>query len=138
MVHRLLKKGAGSSEAPSGEGLEARCIHCSERERAAVEAERESIKLKQVEYIRDHLGETFQGVVSGVTNFGVFVELNQILIEGMVHVRELDDDYYEYDERTYSLIGRHTGRTYRLGDPVDVVVAGANMESREIDFLFPS
>lgn len=136
MVHRLLKHYARKGAPADLEKLEAECDHCSERERAAVEAERESVKLKQVEYIRQHLGERFPGVVSGVTKFGVFIELTDLLVEGMVHVRDMDDDYYEYDERTYSLVGRDTGNTYRLGDPVEVVVAGANLDTREIDFLF--
>jgi ribonuclease R len=74
--------------------------------------------------------------VSGVTRFGIFVELTDLLVEGMVHVRDLDDDYYEYDERSYSLVGRHTRKTYRLGDRARVVVAGANLETRAIDFVF--
>jgi ribonuclease R len=136
MVHRLLKWYAtGRTDADTDE-IQQRCEHCSEREKTATQAERESVKLKQVEYIRSHLGEQFSGVVSGVTKFGVFVELSDLLVEGMVHVRELDDDYYEYDDRTYSLVGRDTGRTYRLGDRVEVVVAGANLESREVDFTF--
>ena len=135
-VHRLLKRYATGGSAPESDHLQSWAEHCSEREQAAVEAERESVKLKQVEYIRQHLGEQFAGVVSGVTKFGVFVEISDLLVEGMVHVRDLDDDYYEYDDRTYSLMGRDTGKTYRLGDRVEVQVAGANLETREIDFLF--
>lgn len=136
MVHRLLKRYALSAGVPDQSSLQEKAEHCSEREQIATEAERESVKLKQVEYIRKHLGEEFPGVVSGVTKFGVFVELTDLLVEGMVHVRELDDDFYEYDERTYSLVGRHTGKTYRLGDRVQVQVAGADVETREVDFLF--
>ena len=86
--------------------------------------------------IREHLGASFDGVISGVTKFGIFVELNDLLVEGMVHVRDMDDDFYEYDERTYRLVGRHSGRQFRLGDPVRVTVVGANVENREVDFLF--
>ncbi len=136
MVHRLLKLYSQGGTVPDVDAIERNCEHCSEREKTATEAERESVKLKQVEYVRAHLGEQFPGVVSGVTKFGVFVELSDLLVEGMVHVRELDDDYYEYDERTYSLVGRDTGRTYRLGDRVEVLVAGANLENREVDFTF--
>ena len=136
MVHRLLKHYAMKGMAADRERLQVECDHCSEREKAATEAERESVKLKQVEYVRQHLGETFDGVISGVTKFGVFIELTELLVEGMVHVREMDDDYYEYDERTYSLVGRDTGNTYRLGTPVRVTVAGANVETREVDFVF--
>ncbi len=136
IVHRLLKAYASGGRTPAREHLQSIAEHCSEREQVAVEAERESIKLKQVEYIRDRLGEHFAGVVSGVTKFGVFVELSDLLVEGMVHVRDLDDDYYEYDERTYRLIGRETGKAYRLGDRVEVQVAGANLETRAVDFIF--
>lgn len=136
LVHRLLKRYATGGGPAEREALQSQCIHCSERETAAVDAERESVKLKQVEYIRDRLGEEFTGVVTGVTKFGVFVELAELLVEGMVHVRDMDDDYYEYDERTYSLVGDITGKTYRPGDKVGVKVAGANVETREIDLLF--
>lgn len=136
MVHRLLKHYAAGGPNPEKEELEAKCEHASERERAAVTAERESVKLKQVEFVANHIGETFTGVVSGVTRFGVFVELNDILVEGMVHVRDMEGDYFEYDEKSYVLVGMTTGRTFRLGDPVRVKVVGANLETREIDLLF--
>jgi ribonuclease R len=136
MAHRLLKRYAEGGGSADQQEHEAWCEHCSDKERSAVEAERESIKLKQVEYIRDHVGDVFDGVISGVTKFGVFIELVDILVEGMVHVRDIDDDFYEYDERTYTLAGRDSGRTFRLGDRVRVQVVSANMETREIDFLF--
>jgi ribonuclease R len=136
MVHRLLKQYARHETRADEQALESRCKHCSEREVIAVEAERESVKLKQVEYIREHVGDAFDGVVSGVTKFGIFVELSDLLVEGMVHVRDLDDDYYEYDERTYSLVGKDSGRAFKLGSRVRVQVAGANLESREVDFVF--
>ena len=136
MAHRLLKRYANGGSSVDEEQYEAYCEHCSGRERSAVEAERESVKLKQVEFIREHLGASFDGVISGVTKFGIFVELNDLLVEGMVHVRDMDDDFYEYDERTYRLVGRHSGRQFRLGDPVRVTVVGANVENREVDFLF--
>lgn len=138
IAHRLLKHYATGGQPVELEPLLAQCDHCSERERAAVEAERESVKLKQVEYIRQHLGETFAGVVSGVTKFGVFVRLDANLVEGMVHVRDMDDDYYEYDERTFALMGTYSGQTYKPGTPVTVVVAAANLEDREVDFVFAS
>ncbi len=136
MVHRRLKHYLKGEPGSDQEILQSKCDHCSEREKVAVDAERQSVKLKQVEYIRRHLGEQFQGVVSGVTKFGIFVELNDILVEGMIHVRDMDDDYYEYDEKSYRLVGAHTGKTYRLGDTVRVTVAGANLETREVDFTF--
>ncbi len=136
MAHRLLKRYLSNGGPVNAEELQERCEHCSEREKAATEAERESIKLKQVEYMQQHVGEEFAGVVSGVTKFGVFVELEEVLVEGLVHVRDLNDDYYEYDERSYRLVGQYSGKAYRLGDAVRVLVAAANVERREIDLTF--
>jgi len=142
MVHRLLKRyGKGEtppseSEIPNLDDLAARCEHCSEQERNAQDAERESVKLKQVEYVQDHVGDVFEGVVSGVTKFGVFVELTELLVEGLVHVRDMDDDYYVYDESTYTMRGEDTGKSYRPGDSVTVEVVSADIDSREIDLLF--
>ncbi len=136
IVHRLLKRYAkGGKPADLGE-LKAQCQHCSEQERNAEQAERESVKLKQVEYVQEHVGDTFEGVVSGVTKFGVFVEMTDLLVEGLVHVRDMDDDYYTYDESTYTMTGRSTGTRYRPGDKVKVQIVGANVEKREVDLLF--
>jgi ribonuclease R len=135
IVHRLLKHYAEGGEAPDVQMLRDRCEHCSEQERHAEEAERESVKLKQVEYVQDRVGETFEGVVSGVTKFGVFVEMNELLVEGLVHVREMDD-YYVYDEETYTLRGKQKGQTFRPGDEVKVKIVGANVDKREVDLLF--
>jgi len=136
IVHRLLKAYARGESPPSIEELADRCEHCSEQERNAEEAERESVKLKQVEYVQEHVGDEFEGVVSGVTKFGVFVELSDLLVEGLVHVRDMDDDYYIYDESTYTMRGKDTGKSYRPGDTVQVEVVGADIESREVDLLF--
>jgi len=136
MVHRLLKRYAKGEAPPSLEDLASYCEHCSEQERNAEEAERESVKLKQVEYVQEHVGDTFEGVVSGVTKFGVFVELTELLVEGLVHVRDMDDDYYVYDESTYTMRGENKGKSYRPGDSVKVEVVGADIDSREIDLLF--
>ena len=136
MVHRLLKQYATGHPPANVEDLAAKCKHCSEQERNAEEAERESVKLKQVEYVQEHVGDVFEGVVSGVTKFGVFVELTELLVEGLVHVRDMDDDYYVYDESTYTMRGEDTGKSYRPGDTVTVEVAGADIDSREIDLLF--
>jgi ribonuclease R len=136
MAHRLLKHYASGGSGADAASLQVQCDHCSEREKNAVTAERESKKLKQVEFMTDHIGDTFDAVVSGVTKFGVFVELEENMIEGMVHVRELDDDYYEYDERTYSLVGRHSGRSFRLGDRARVTAVKADIDRREVDFVF--
>jgi ribonuclease R len=135
IVHRLLKRYGRGHGPVDVEELAARCEHCSEQERTAEEAERESVKLKQVEYVKNHVGDVFEGVVSGVTKFGVFVEITDLLVEGLVHVREMND-YYTYDESTYTLRGESNGKTYRPGDAVTVKVASASVEDREIDLLF--
>ena len=140
MAHRLLKRYAkldagGKGEAPEAEALEARCQYASQQERQATDAERESVKLKVTEYVAQHVGDTFDGVVSGVTKFGAFVEITALLADGLVHVRDMDD-YMEYDERTYRLVGQSTRRVIRLGDPVRVRVAAADPETRRIDLEF--
>ncbi|NNE69969.1 MAG: RNB domain-containing ribonuclease, partial [Rhodothermales bacterium] len=136
ITHRILRHMSRDEKSPDYGTLNGQCEHLSERERIADEAQRESVKLKKVEYMQQHVGDTFEGVISGVTSFGLFVELSSLLVEGLVHVRELSDDYYEYDELAYMLVGRNSGRRFKLGDPVKVVVASANTESREIDFVF--
>lgn len=136
MVHRLLKQYAANASPAEKEKVAEQCKHSSERERIATEAERESVKLKQVEYIQKHLGDHFSGVVTGVTKFGVFVQLDEVLVEGMIHVRDMDDDFYEYDEQTYSLVGSYTGASYRPGDRVEVSVAAATPETRQVDLMF--
>ncbi|MEZ4701944.1 MAG: ribonuclease R [Rhodothermales bacterium] len=134
MAHRLLKNMPAGG--PQNEDLESRCEHCSERERRAEEAERDSIKQKQAIFALKHLGDTFQGVVTNATRFGIFVEIPTLLLEGLVHVREMDDDYYEYDEQRFALIGSHTGKTFQPGLAVRVRIEGANPNTGEIDFGF--
>ena len=90
----------------------------------------------QAEYMKRHLGDEFDGMVSGVASFGLFIEINDLLVEGMLHVRSLGDDYYMHDERRYSLVGQRSGRVFRLGDPIRVKVIRVNPERREIDFEF--
>ena len=136
IVHRLLKRYAKGGKPADPEKLAARCEHCSEQERNAEKAERESVKLKQVEYTQEHVGDTFEGVVSGVTKFGVFVELSDLLVEGLVHVREMDDDYYVYDESTYTMRGEHSGKSYTPGSEVKVKVTNVDVEKRQIDLVF--
>jgi len=136
IVHRLLKRYARGGKAVDTDELAEKCEHCSEQERNAEQAERESIKLKQVEYAESHVGDVFEGVVSGVTKFGVFVELKDLLVEGLVHVREMNDDYFAYDESTYTMRGENTGKSYRPGDEVTVQIVDANVEKRQIDLVF--
>jgi ribonuclease R len=88
----------------------------------------------QVEYMKRHIGDEFHAVISGVTNFGIFVELTDLLVQGLLHVRDLSDDYYVYDEKHYTLKGRRTGKQYRLGDALEVKVVRVNPEDRQIDF----
>ena len=107
-------------------------------EQLAASAERASIKYKQVEYLSDKLGQTFDGVISGVTEWGIYVEINVNKCEGMVPIRDLDDDYYEFDSKNYCLIGRRNKRMYRLGDSVTIQVARANLEKKQLDFTLMS
>ena len=103
-------------------------------ELVASNAERSSIKYKQVEFMKDKLGQVFDGVVSGVTEWGLYVELNDNKCEGLVPIRDLDDDYYEFDDKNYCLLGRRTKRIYRLGETITVKVAQANLERKQLDF----
>ncbi|NND71746.1 MAG: ribonuclease R [Rhodothermales bacterium] len=135
LAHRVLKRVHGYLDGEA-EDLGPICRHCSEREKVATNAERESIRLKQVQYLERHLGDEFSGVVSGVTNFGVFVRLDDVFVEGMVHVRDMDGDFYEYDEATYTLRGTQRGKTFKPGDRVHVVVVSTNAETREVDLYF--
>jgi ribonuclease R len=106
----------------------------SGRERVAMEAERDAVKVMQVEYMKRHVGDEFEGVISGVLHYGLFVELNDVLVEGRIHVRDLGDDYYLHDEKHYSLVGQRTGNAFRLGDIIQVKVVRVDMDRREIDF----
>ncbi len=106
----------------------------SDRERVAMEAERESVKVMQVEYMKRHLGDEFHGVISGVTNFGLFVKINELLTEGMIRMRDLDDDYYIFDEKNYAIVGQRNRKRYRLGDSVTVRVMRVDSIERRIDF----
>ncbi len=135
IVHRLTKQYLAGGADGSIEKLEAAGSHLSEREKAATEAERESVKLKQIEYLQDHVGETFDGVISGVAKFGLFVEISDVLVEGLVHVRELGRDFFEYDERSYALVGKSSGKRYKPGDPMRVTLAAANVETRNVDLI---
>ena len=108
-------------------------LESSEKEAAAVKAEREVDDLKMAEYMSAHVGEHFEGVISGVTEFGIFVELPNT-VEGLVRLATMEDDYYDFNEKAYALIGRRTGKQYHLGDTVKVIVAKADVVSRQIDF----
>ena len=106
---------------------------CSLREITAEEAERESVDMKKAQFMKDFVGDIFSGVISSALSFGFFVELENT-VEGLVHVSSLTDDYYDYDDRTLSLVGRHTGKRYRIGDKVKVQLTKVNVDEAKIDF----
>lgn len=135
MVHRLLARYLDGGRSANKDKLEEQCEHSSKMEQTAVNAERSSIKYKQVEYMQDKVGEEFAGVISGVTEWGLYVELTENLCEGLVPVRDLGDDYYELDERNYRLVGRRSGVSYQLGDEVVVRVARTDLQRRQLDFI---
>jgi ribonuclease R len=137
-VHRLLKEYTASIDPRRIRTLQPYLKKVSEissdRERVALEAERESIKIKQVEWISEHIGERFDGLISGVTAYGLFVEITPYLIEGFIRLEDMADDYYLYNEKTYSLTGREFGRRYQLGDEIQIRVKSVNREVNQIDF----
>ena len=138
VIHRLLKEYARSASLERRKEIERRLPFIAKQssvmERVAMEAERAAVKVMQVEFMKRHVGDEFEGIISGVMRFGIFIEITDLLVEGLVHVRDLEDDYYEYDEKKYSLIGSKLGKRYRLGDTVHVRVLRVNPEEREIDF----
>ncbi len=136
LVHRLLERYLAGGKSVDQNSLESESKHCSDMEQIAANAERDSIKYKQVEFMSDKIGKVFDGVISGVTEWGIYVEINENKCEGMIPIRELDDDFYELDEKNYRLIGRRTKREYRLGQPVTIQVDSANLERRQLDFIF--
>ncbi len=134
MVHRLLTSYL-TEENPGGlDKYEKLCQHSSKMERVATEAERASVKYKQVEYMSDKLGKHFEGVISGVTEWGIYVEIIENQCEGMVNIRELGDDYYEYDEENYCIRGRSDGKVYTLGDRVTIEVVKADLQKKQLDY----
>lgn len=134
MVHRLLEKYLSGGRSVNVDKLEMQCKHSSDMEQLAANAERASIKYKQVEYMNDHLGEEYEGVISGVTEWGLYVEINENKCEGLVPVRDLADDFYDLDEKNYCLVGRRRNQRYRLGDPIKVRIARANLDKKQLDF----
>ena len=135
MVHRLLTRYIDEDgRSASQQKYEELCEHSSSMEQIASNAERASIKYKQVEFMSERIGKTYQGVVSGVTEWGLYVEINENKCEGMIPMRDLDDDYYEFDEKNYCLRGRRKRNTYSLGDELTIRVARANLEKKQLDF----
>lgn len=134
MVHRLLQRYLDEGRSVNKEKFEEYCKHSSEMEQIAANAERSSIKYKQVEFMSDKIGQTFVGTISGVTQWGFYVEIDDTKCEGLVSMTELDDDYYEFDEKNYCIVGRHHRKIFQLGDKVNVKVAKANLIARQLDY----
>jgi len=137
VVIRALVEG-GKMPDSAREGLGDIAEHTSQRERAASQAERDSIDLKKVEYMERHLGDEFDGTISGITAFGAFVMLDQVFVDGLIHVNAMEDDYYEFRESEYALVGSRRGRRLRLGDRVRIQVAKVDREERNVDFVLVS
>jgi len=134
MVHRLLEHYLKNGGSEDGNSLEKKCIHLSEQERKSVDAERMSVKYMQAKYLLDKVGESFFGVISGVSKWGIFVELKESKCEGMVSLKSLSNDYYFLDEENYKVIGRHTNKTYTLGDQVKIKIINIDLSKRQMDF----
>jgi len=136
MVHRLLQHYLDGGKSASKDDFEEKCIHSSEREKRAAEAERASIKYKQVEFMQSVEDKVFEGIISGVTEWGIFVEIIETKCEGMVRLVDMQDDYYEFDEKNYRVIGRKNKRMFTLGDKVKVTVKDTDIDRRTIDLEF--
>ena len=134
MVHRLLTKYQDGGRSANQEKYEELCEHCSDMEQTAQQAERDSIKYKMVEFMADKTGNEYDAHISGIQSYGIYCEIDENHCEGMVPMRDLDDDYYDFDERNYCLVGRRHHNKYQLGDPVRIKVARANIEKRQLDF----
>lgn len=133
MVHRLLERYLDSKPSADAQKYEEKCKHCSDQENLAANAERSSIKYKQVEFMQDKIGQQFHGVISGLTDWGIYVELDN-KCEGMIPTRELDDDFYNFDEKEYCLRGQRTGKTFQLGEELNIEIARTNLERKQLDF----
>ncbi len=135
LVHRLLTKYQDGGRSANQEKYEELCEHCSDMEQTAQQAERDSIKYKMVEFMADKIGNEYDAHISGIQSYGIYCEIDENHCEGMVAMRDLDDDYYDFDERNYCLVGRRRHNKYQLGDPVHIKVARANIEKRQLDFV---
>ena len=134
MVHRLLTRYLAGGRSAQADKYETLCKHSSDMEQLAASAERASIKYKQVEFMSERIGNVYDGVISGVTEWGLYVEINENKCEGMIPIRDLDNDYYEFDEKNYCLIGRRHHQKYSLGDPIRIKVAKTNLAKKQLDF----
>ena len=134
MVHRLLTRYQNGGRSANKEYYEELCEHASDMEQIAQNAERDSIKYKMVEFMADKIGNKYDAHISGITSYGIYCEIDENHCEGMVPMHDLDDDYYDFDERNYRLVGRRHHHKYQLGDPIRIVVAKANLEKKQLDF----
>ena len=134
MVHRLLEKYLNGAPSVSKKIYEEKCIHSSEMEQLAMNAERTSIKYKAVEFMKDRIGEVFDGYISGLTEWGIYVEIQPYKIEGMILIRDIEDDFFYFDEETYSLNAHYSDKKYQIGDKIKVKVARADLVKRQLDF----
>ena len=134
MVHRLLTKYQDGGRSANRDKYEELCEHCSDMEQVAQNAERDSIKYKMVEFMSDKIGEVYDAHISGIQSYGIYCEIDDNHCEGMVPMHDLDDDYYDFDEKNYCLVGRRRHHKYQLGDPIRIQVARANIEKRQLDF----
>lgn len=134
MVHRLLTRYQAGGRSVSEKRYEELCEHCSDMEQVAQNAERDSIKYKMVEFMGEHIGESYDAHISGITAYGIYAEIDDNHCEGMVPMRDLDDDYYDFDERNFCLVGRRHHNKYQLGDPIRITVARANLDKKQLDF----
>ena len=135
MVHRLLTKYQQGGRSANKDHYEELCEHCSDQELIAQNAERDSIKYKMVEFMGEFVGEEFDAHISGIQSYGIYCEIDENHCEGMVQRRDLDGDYYDFDEKNYCLVGRRHQHKYQLGDPIRIKVARANVEKRQLDFI---
>ena len=134
MVHRLLDRYAKGGNNASQDHYQNLCNHSSEKEREAANAERDSIKYFQVMYMEESVGETFNGVISGVTEWGLYVEIIENKCEGMIRLREIDGDYFYFDEKNHRIVGHNYGRVLQLGDEIQIKVKNADLYNRRLEF----
>ena len=134
MVHRLLTKYQDGGRSANKEKYEEFCEHCSDMEQISQNAERDSIKYKMVEFMADKIGNTYDAHISGITSYGIYAQIDETHCEGMIPIRDLGNDYYDFDEKNYMIIGRRHHTKYQLGDPIRIQVARANLERKQLDF----
>ena len=134
MVHRLLEHHLAKQKVKDPDSIQAACVHSSQRELIATKAERDSIKFMQIKFMEDKVGKTFEGVISGVTDRGIYVELVENKCEGMIRIKDITGDYFNYDDKAHALVGERTKKRYQLGDSIDVSVLKADLIKRHLDF----